>query len=123
MCWGCHRTRPRERSAWRRGPSEASATAPSRRSAKAWENEMTLEHDFDPDIARRLEARLAPYAPVGRISPPLARRSPRRRLIVAAALAGTFAASGVGLGYEVNGLAGAPGTGCPHPVRTIQLSP
>src|SRR2546425_290382 len=79
MCWGCHRTRPRERSAWRRGPSEASATAPSRRSAKAWENEMTLEHDFDPDLARRLEARLAPYAPVGRISPPLPRPQSRWR--------------------------------------------
>ena len=82
---------------------------------------MTLEHDFDPDIARRLEARLAPYAPVGRISPPLARRSPRRRLIVAAALAGTFAASVVGLGYEVNGSAESQGLGCLHPIDKIQL--
>src|SRR5712691_2404676 len=121
MCWGCHRTRPRARLAWRRGRSEASATAPSRRSANAWESEMTLEHDFDPDLARQLEARLAPYAPVGRISAPLTRRSSRRRLIVAAALAGTVGASVVGLGHEINASAESQGLGCLHLIAKIQL--
>ncbi len=51
---------------------------------------MTLEHDFDPELARRLEARLAPYAPVAHMSPPLARRSSRRGRVMAAALAAIY---------------------------------
>ena len=82
---------------------------------------MTLEHDVDPDLARQLEARLAPYAPVGRIWTPITRRSSRRRLIVAAALAGTVGASVVGLGYEINASAESQGLGCLHPIAKIQL--
>ena len=81
---------------------------------------MTMEHDFDPELARRLEARLATYAPASRISPPLARRSARRRVIVAA-LAAALAASALSLGYEINASAESQGLGCLHPIAKIQL--
>jgi hypothetical protein len=82
---------------------------------------MTLEHDFDPDLARQLEVRLAAYAPVDRIPPRLARRSSRRRLIVVVALAATLAAGAVDLGYEINAAAESAGLGCLHPIAKVQL--
>ncbi len=82
---------------------------------------MTLENDFDPDLARRLEARLAPYAPVDRIPPRLSRRSSRRGLIVGAALAAILATGAVGFGYEVNAAAESAGLGCLHPIAKIQF--
>jgi hypothetical protein len=82
---------------------------------------MTLEKDFDPDLARRLEARLSPYAPVGRIPPRLRRRSSRRVLIVGAGLAAILVTGAVGLGYEVNAAAESAGLGCLHPIAKIQF--
>jgi fatty acid desaturase len=82
---------------------------------------MTLDNDFDPVLARRLEQDLAPYAPVGRISSPRAPRPARRRLVLGAALAAILAAGLVGLGYEINASAESQGLACLHPIAKVQL--
>ena len=81
---------------------------------------MTLEHDFDPELARRLDVRLASYAPVGRIPQALPRQS-RRGLALAVALAAILATSIASLGYEINASAESAGLGCLHPIAKIQL--
>jgi len=81
---------------------------------------MTLEQDFDPELARRLDARLAFYAPVGRIPQALPRQS-RRGLALAVALAAILATSIAGLGYQINASAESQGLGCLHPVAKIGL--
>lgn len=80
---------------------------------------MTQEHDYDPELAARLDDRLREYT----LSRPLSPRSAtRRRSPVAAAAIAVLAAAGlVGIGFGVNAAADSQGGGCLDPVAKVHL--
>ena len=80
---------------------------------------MTQHIDYDPDLARRLDARLADFVPLGRIVATSGRTS-RWRLVGAGALAAvTFTAAGVG--FEANAYANSQGLSCADAMTKVQL--
>ena len=80
---------------------------------------MTQNIDYDTYLARRLDARLASFVPLGRIAAPAARTSAWRLAGAGALAAVTLTAAGVGLG--ANAYADAQGLSCADAMTKVQL--
>jgi hypothetical protein len=80
---------------------------------------MTELIDYDADIARRLDARLAEYVPLGHIAA-TPRSSHPLRLAAVAAFSAVFL-SAAGIGYEANAYAETQGLSCLDAITKVQI--
>ena len=80
---------------------------------------MTQYGDYDADLARQLDARLADFAPLSHIA--RTPRSDHRLRLVATAAFGAIALTAAGVGFEANAYAETQGFSCLDAMTKVQV--
>lgn len=80
---------------------------------------MTHQIDYDADLARRLEARLATFVPMARVA--ARSRQVNGARLAATVVTATLAMGSVGLGLEINAAADSQGLSCLDAFQKVKI--